>query len=79
VSAAIITPSLYRIPRTEVPVTMGRRVRSVVAERALVAAGWREVVPPEVRERDIVRRRRRKGVMRELGCGGVMVHYLNYY
>lgn len=71
-SAAIITPSAYRIPRTEVPVTMGRRVRSVAAERALVEDGWRADVPPEVRERDMVRRVRR----RRKGCGGVMVHCL---
>jgi len=54
---------------------MGRRVRSVAAERALVEDGWRADVPPEVRERDMVRRVRR----RRKGCGGVMVHCLYYY
>lgn len=50
---------------------MGRRVRSVVAWRAEVAAGWREEAPPEVRERDMVSRsRRREG---RLGDGDGMV------
>jgi len=39
-------------------VTIGRRVRSVAAERALEEEGWRMDPPPEVRDRDIVRRRR---------------------
>jgi len=37
---------------------MGRRVRWVEAESALGLEGWRVAAPPEVRDRDIVRRRR---------------------
>jgi len=77
VSAAIITPSAYWIPRTEVPVTMGRRVRSVAAERALVEAGWREDEPPEVRESDIVMRSRRRE--ERMGCEDEMVTCVFYY
>lgn len=60
-----MTPLEYLIPRMDVPVTIGRRVRSVVAE------SWEEEVaeeeargaPPEERLRDMmawIRRRRKK-------------------
>lgn len=52
-----MTPPRYLMARTEVPVTMGRRVRSLVRDN------WDDVCedardePPDVSERDIVMRK----------------------
>lgn len=52
-----MTPPWYLMARTEVPVTMGRRVRSLVRDN------WDDVCedardePPDVSERDIVTRK----------------------
>ena len=63
-----MTPFLYLMPRTEVPVVIGR----VVAWLAIRALAWvdalgsaREEVPPAWRERDMVRMRvtRRDGMV----------------
>ncbi|KAL7472484.1 hypothetical protein ACHAXS_013066 [Conticribra weissflogii] len=53
VSAASMTPSRYLMPRTEVPVVMGRVVTALPgADRALVG-GARVALPPGWRERDM--------------------------
>lgn len=53
-SAASMTPLAYLIPRTDVPVTMGRRVRSVALEREEAVEDGARALPPEERERDMM-------------------------
>ena len=56
-------PPLYLMPRTEVPVVMGRVVASEGAVRPDEVEGWgraREEVPPDWRERDMVRRKMKR-------------------
>ena len=69
-SAASMTPSLYLMPRTEVPVTIGRRVRSLVdAVTDEVDDAARVEDPPAERDRDIariVRKRRKRGLSLEM-------------
>lgn len=48
-----MTPSAYLMPSTEVPVTIGRRVRSMVLEIEEEVDGAR-AAPPEERDRDII-------------------------
>jgi hypothetical protein len=69
VSAASITPFAYLIPRMDVPVTIGRLVRSFVEEeREEEVEGAREVDPPEESVSDIFVESRiscRRSVMKE--------------
>lgn len=54
-SDASITPSAYLIPRTDVPVTIGRRVRSMVlAEMEEEVEEFARAEPPAERDSDMV-------------------------
>jgi hypothetical protein len=62
VSAASMTPPRYLIPRTDVPVVMGRVVCWLPATACIVDAGGRarEEAPPDWRDRDMTTRDSRR-------------------
>lgn len=56
-SEANMTPSVYLIPKTDVPVTIGRRVRSMVLEMEPDVDEGARAAPPEERDSDMIIRR----------------------